>query len=269
VNQYRTNLNSALVKYTLGQENEFFVDMRQYEDNTWQGGASFNIDILLIPIVFALVPIPISMVWPTVGKSSNQLRSAVTNKVIFQSGILEKTEAYNEGSSVTTQHLKWDKLTGAPVLTVVNNNFDAPVYNYSIPAYTQYQGMGAAYQNTGLTFSIAGVTRSPYRNDLYQFSPDAGQVNLHPGDEWLLYPAGNGELANPVASGVYTGQENGVRLFHTGSVLTQTAYRCLIVRSGFRNQLGVTAGNITALQDPTVPGPVQTYSVTVPILKTQ
>ena len=261
--------NSALVKYTLGQENEFFVDMRQYEDHTWQGGASFNIDILLIPIVFALVPIPIPMVWPTVGKSSNQLRSAVTNKVIFQSGILEKTEAYNEGSSITTQHLKWDKLTGAPVLTVVNNNFDAPVYRYSIPAYTQYQGMGAAYQNTGLTFSIAGVTRSPYRNDLYQFSPDANKVNLQPGDEWLLYPAGNGELANPVASGVYTGQENGIRLFHTGSVLTQTAYRCLIVRSGFRNQLGVMAGNITALQDPSVPGPAQTYSVTVPIPKTQ
>jgi hypothetical protein len=261
--------NPSLKRYTLGQENEFFVDMRQYEDNTWQGGASANLDIVYIPLLFVIVPIPIGTVWPSISKTSNQLRSATTNKVIFQTGILEKTVAYNEGSELTTRHLKWDRLTGAPVLSVVNNNFNAPVYSYSIPAYSQYPGMGAAYQNIGLTFSVNQVKKSLYKDNLYEFSPDAGTLPLQAGDELLLYPGGEGGLANPVAGGVYTGQDNGVSVLAADRELTQTRYRCLVVRSGFRNQLGVMAGTVTALQDPTEPGTVRTHSVIRSIPKTQ
>ncbi|HEY0651761.1 MAG TPA: hypothetical protein VGD65_01495 [Chryseosolibacter sp.] len=251
--------NPSLEKFSLGQENEFFLDMRQHEDKTWGGGARVNTDIVYIPLVFAVVPVPIPTVWPNIGKSTSQLRSAVANKVIYKSGVLVSTEAFDGSSTIKTENLKWDKITGQPVLTTVNDNFNAPVYSYSIPAYTQYQGMGAAFQNAGLTFSIEGVQAAQYTQNQYNFSVKAGNQSLFPGDEILLYPA-TGELANPIARVIYNGEENGRKVLYCATALSATAYQAMIVRSGYRNQLNVQAGSVTALEDPSVTLSTKTYS---------
>ncbi len=258
----------ASPKVDFGQEVEFFHDMREFEDNAWGGGARYNTDIMYIPIIYAVVPIPIPTIWPSISKSTTQLRTAVTNKVIFRSGILESVEAFDGGSLVITNNLKWDKLTGATVLTSVNNNFDDPVYSYTVPAYTEYQGMGAAYQNLGVTFEISAVQRDPYKTELYQFYPSTALPagTLFPGDEILLYPTGN-DFETPVTKVIYTGNVEEDDILYSEQALTATAYKCMVVRSGYRNQLNVSAGAISALQDPSVKKPVVTYSKTISVPK--
>lgn len=255
-------------KYSIGEETEFFIDMREFQDNAWEGGGSGDLDVVYIFVLFGIVPIPIPTMWPSVSKSQSTLRTAVTNKIIFRSGILESTEAYDGGSRVVTENLKWDKQTGVPVLTYVNNNFDAPIYSYTIPAYSKYQGMGAAYRNIGLTFEIEDVDNLPYHDNFYQFSLKESSVlsELFPGDEILLYNS-ESEFKSPVAKVIFTGEENGDRLLYSSVALTGTSYKAMVVRSGYRNQLSVSAGGITALDDPSVPGTPVTYGKTITIPK--
>ncbi len=239
--------------YTIGQETEFFADMRQYEDNTWSGGARYNADVFYFVFGAFVIPVP----WPSISKTTSQLRTAVTNKVIFKTGILTSTEAFDGGSQIITSNTKWNN-TGAVVLTEVNNNFDDLIYSYSIPAYTQYQGMGAAYKNVGMKFSMQNVQRDAYEKTRYSFKPDVPADRFMPGDEILLYNS-SGSWSQPVARVVYTGDEAEDMLLYSEDNLTETAYRGIIMRSGYRNQLTVQAGSITALEDPSKPGDVKHY----------
>lgn len=251
-------------RVTVGQENELFYDMREFEDKAWGGGAAINTDGVWIPLLFVAVPVFIPSVWPNISKSTTQLRTIVTNKVIFKSGILESIEAFDGGSIVKTQNWKWDKQTGATVLTRVNNNFDESVYSHTIPAYTQYKGMGAAYRNIGLTFGIMNLIKTEYKETLYNFSATTEDENLFPGDEILLFnPIGT--FKNPIAKVVYMGNENGSKIFHSDIALPLPGYKAMIVRSGFRNQLTVSAGTVTALQDPSMSAEVRTYPKTVKV----
>lgn len=261
-----TKNSTKMPKFTLGQESEFFTDMRQFEDNTYTGGVRANGEVLF----FFFFTVPIFVPWPSVGQSETLLRTAVTNKVIFKSGILESTEAYDGGSLVKTTNEKWDKRTGAVVLTSVNNNFDALIFNYNILAHQKYQGMGAAYQNTGLTFTATQVQAVPNQTNQYQFyvKETLPTGALYAGDEMLLYSAEATTLSMPLARVVYAGEENGNKRWHTESSLLATNYKAMIVRSGYRNQLSVSAGNITALEDPSKKGVTKaTFSKTIQVPK--
>lgn len=249
--------------YTMGQEVDFVYDMREYEDQAWGGGKNFNKDVLYL--LFVTVPIPTK--WPNLTRSITRLRVATTNKIIFKTGILERTEAFDGGSRVVTHNKKWDRQTGTVVLTTVNNNFDQLVYNYTLPAFREYQGMGAAYQNVGLTFNMTSVQKLPYKDKDYEFYHGLTSGLLQPGDEILLYPA-EGDLKTPIARAVYTGPLDGDETFYTEQALTATSFRGKVVRSGFRNQLNVAAATITALEDPSKPvagsAAVYTKTITVP-----
>jgi hypothetical protein len=253
-------------KCSFRQEVEMFHDMRQLEDNAWGGGASFNLDVLYIPIVVGVVPVPVPTDWPSITKANTTLRTAVTNKAIFRSGILESTEAFDNGSYVKTSNIKWDKLTGGVVVSSVTNDFDQPVYSYSIPAYQQYQGMGAAYQNIGVTFTITSVQKDPIRNDMYRFYPQLPVNVLTPGDEILLYDY-NSNFDTVLGSVVYAGNFDSDEMVYTEKPLTAVQYKCMIVRSGYRNQLNVMAGTTTALTDPSIKGTDVIYTKTISVPK--
>ena len=257
--------DGATEKFTLGQEAEFFMDMRKFEDNSYTGGVRVNVDVLF----FLFFTIPAYVQWPSIGQSESQLRTAVTNKVIYKSGILESVEAYDGGSLIKTNNLKWDKLTGAVVLTSVNNNFDAPIFNYNILAYSKYQGMGAAYQNTGLTFTATNVQAVTNQTNQYQFTvkETLPEGSLYPGDEVLLYSSTGSTLVTPLARVVYAGEESGSKRWHVEQALTASSYKALIVRSGYRNQLSVSAGSVTALEDPSLKGAAVKFSKTIQIPK--
>jgi hypothetical protein len=254
-------MNDGSSKFLLGQETEFFTDMRQFDDKTWGGGTNINTDGIFV--LFGVIPIP--SWWPNVSKSQMRLRTSVTNKIVFKSGILESTEAYDEGSHITTRNIKWDKQTGTPVLTTVVNNFNAPVYSYNIPAYTQYIGMGGAYQNIGTHFTIDNLIAGT--NGRYQFTSSLSGNLLQPGDELLLYA--DDKLISPLANAVFMGDATGVPVLYSSSTLTASSYKAIITRSGYRNQLSVMAGSLTALKDPSVPGSMVTHSKTVVVPATK
>ncbi|MGB5928373.1 MAG: hypothetical protein WBH03_09360 [Cyclobacteriaceae bacterium] len=257
----------AVEKVTMGQQTEFFMDMRRYEDNAWSGGAAVNLDIVYIPLLFVVVPLPIPSVWPRVSKTTTELRTASTNKVIFRSGVLESVEAYDAGSLVKTHNLKWDKMSGQVVLNSVNNNFDQPIYSYTIPAYRKYQGMGPAYQNIGFTFGINNIQAAQYKPDIFSFSTLSGnEAYLQPGDELLLYSF-TSDLNSPVTRGIYMGKEGGNLMLYSKTNLSANEYKCMIIRAGYRNQLNVSAGSIRALDDPSEDASYKTYSKQISIPK--
>lgn len=248
---------NAATACTLGEESDFILDMRQFENQSAGGGANFNVDFVYL--LFGFIPVPTG--WPNLSNSFTQLRTAATNKVIFRAGIQTSTQAYDGGSILTTRNLKWSKDTGALLLTEVNNNFNELIYNYTIPAFTQYEGMGQAYRNTGLTFEIDNVDNLPYHDSYYQFTTASSNV-LMTGDELLLYERGS-DATKPVARAVYAGQEQGDRLLYAPAPLTADSYEALIVRSGYRNQLSVAAGTVTALKDPSVGEATKPYTRTL------
>ncbi len=251
-------------KYTLGQEVDFFMDMRQFEDNAYTGGVRLNVDMLF----FFFFTLPAFMPWPSVSKTENQLRTAVTNKVIYKSGILESVEAYDGGSLVKTKNEKWDKQTGAVVLTSVNNNYDAEIFSYNILAYRKYQGMGAAYQNTGLTYTAVNVQAVPNQSGYYQFTTRESlpQGSLFAGDEVLLY-ANSTAPSPPLARAIYMGDGSGIKQWFSEQALVATSYKVMVVRSGYRNQLSVAAGSISGLEDPSRKGSVVRFSKTISVPK--
>ncbi len=110
------------------------------------------------------------------------------------------------------------------------------MFSYSRHAYQEYQGMGAAFQNTGLTFSISSVQQQPGKENEYQFYTTLAPGTLHPGDEILLYRT-DSNLASPVARVVYIGNEEDDELLMAMFTLTETDYHRLIVRSGFEINL--------------------------------
>lgn len=250
--------NTSGSNVTYGQETDFMVDMNEYEDSSLSGGIRGNLDIIFA----TFIPIPIPTAWPDIGQEYRRLRVAVTNKVIFKAGILIETEVYDGGSRVVTRPLKWDRLTGAATLEMVNNNFDKPVFKYTIAGYSQYQGMGASFTNAGLTFAVNDIRTS--QNSEYTFTTEGSAGNyLFPGDELMLYAKDTGF---PIAQAIYTGDDRGHKLYCAVSI-PSAPYTAMVLRSGLRNQLSVAAGTITALEDPTVPGVQKTYSKTVRVPK--
>lgn len=260
--------HTSLESYSIGQENEFFLDMRQYEDKSWQGGADANLDVVYIPLFIAPIPFPIPTIWPSIGNSTTQLRTVVSNKVIFTPGIIESIEAYDGSSLLKTKNVKWDRLTGEVVLSTVNNNFDNPVFTYNIPAYLKYQGLSGAYQNIGLKLNIKGLlTLTPGSAGDYYFPASPGSELLYPGDEIILYKTVSNKLV-PMCTATYMGDRGGLKRLYCPDVPSAIVdITAMVSRSGYRNQLSAKAGTITALQDPSIPGTPVTYSKTVIVPK--
>lgn len=231
----------------LGQDVDFFVDMRENKVETTKGGANPNVNTLFIPPAFTLtLPIP----WPNIEHSLSQTRTAVTNKVIYQHGILGKTEAYDRGSTVTTENKVFDALTGEAVLTSVTNNFGDPVFNYTMPAHLVYEGMGAAYKNTGLKF-IGNISSNAVtaENQVYTVIPtnqiDQKKLNhLVEGDEFVV---GNFKA-------IFLAQKDGKAQFYFDKPIqaNQNNASFVLNRSGRRNHLSAKMGSVTALNNPLI-----------------
>jgi hypothetical protein len=267
----------------VGEEYDFFTDSRQSHIFSEQSGAALNI-LLYSP--YAGIPIP----WPATSENTSDLRTFVTNKIISKTGILDMVIATDGQSVVKTENKLFDAQTGAPLLTVVTNDFDKPVYNYTHPANWEYDGMGAAAKNyrfkfcakiksvntTSHTFTIqneytnqmdlsTAVTkiRDNGRNDVLKSHPinkDEFQSIIAPGDELIIQNADQNNkykatlLNNDKPTVCVAGSSNNI-LFHYAtpgmSISAGEEFYFTIVRSGRRNQLMATAGAITALMDPT------------------
>lgn len=131
----------------LGQTYDFVIDQRRNHSLSVGGGANaqFMLGNIIPPLVGASA-------LPSFDCFEEDVKSVATTKVIYKTGILETTKAYNNGSVITTTNLQYDPYTGQPLLTSVTNEFEQPVYHYNMPAYWYYPNMGSAADNYGATY---------------------------------------------------------------------------------------------------------------------
>ena len=244
--------DSAIVKAgELGVEREFTTDIRDSRVTGANVGLDFNTEILA-----GVPPIPLFYPWLENSLSIKRLRTAVSNKIIRKSGILKSVVAKDGQSIVQTDNLVYDALSGQAVLTSVNNNFDDPVFNYSMPAHLAYEGMGPAYENMGLEFELLpsqfvfDENCGFYRLPVGALATEVEEA-LTEGDEFILtYTDANSTVQKRKAVFVAI-DAGGARLFYTAEVDDPVGLITFHVsRSGKRNLLAANATAVTALANP-------------------
>lgn len=222
----------------IGEEFEMYHDMReQVTDNI-----GINLNLNLDVIMFTFITVPIPTIIPMVQSSSSAYEAASTIKVINHYAIADKVTTIENGSTMTSENILWDALTGQVLLTKTQNGFDDPLYNFSVPAYMvrDYErGMGAAYRNTGIVFNSLNVGASGQ-------VPSVIADLLVPGDE--LGNAGTGERiwvmdANP------TGTPD-LRFIKKDGSMYSGNNNLVVLRSGRRNLMGASSYSIVSLKNP-------------------
>lgn len=179
----------------IGVDYDVINDLRENYNYTSIKGVNANVDI--IPLFNPIVPfIIIPILLPKVNNIENIARTAVTTKVVHKTGILKKKLAYDLGASVETENLVWDQNTGQVLLTKTINEYNDSYYNYTMPAYWAYEGMGQATQNLGAEIWLERTPPSQF-NDYFSFKlahnnvpyPNFQDVNtsiISEGDELLI-----------------------------------------------------------------------------------
>lgn len=221
----------------IGVDYDMVADFRESETTTVMGGAQINLSAFFVAAFPGLIP----SIWPDFSRDVTRFRSAVTTKVIYRSGILEKTIATDLGSVVETSNIAYDRETGEVLLTKTQNNFDDPVYAFNYPAHWAYENMGPAYKNTGakavnVTFSggIAAI-------------PDAENIFVE-GDELAIThpPAYSAKgwvcSVSPSQIGVIDASGNAIPNSSNNFVY--------VLRSGRRNQQTTPVGTVISLVNP-------------------
>lgn len=267
--ELRTDTHSG-TNAIVGEEYDFFTDQRQNNNYNVRCGVDFNVEIAGISLPFP---------WPSISTHTNDVKTVVTNKIIHKSGILMKTIATDAQSVVITENKLFDAQTGRPLLVTVTNNYNYPVYRYDIPAFWNYDNMGAAYKNIGLPFratiDAANTTLERYTLStsgiLWSVSGSVTLSNdelynlLTEGDEFILqYDSNNSSSLDPSDAKYHctliehrqycdaNGNPTKSMVFHCpASLVSGRLVSLILVRSGRRNLLGVNSGSIVALNDPT------------------
>lgn len=234
----------------LGVDYEFFVDMRETESLQSRASLGLNINTLAF--------FPITNIAPAYATVHNHMKTAVTNKIIRKKGILKSVEAYDESSKIVTTNKLFDGLTGAPLLTTVVNEYDDLVYNYSIPARWEYDGMDAAYKNIGMKYTVASIANTEHALGGFQFNTIASKnevgadidKHLVPGDEFIV-----SRFGVPQGIATFIKERSSIYLFdisHSDNLQGLSGgIELLLIRSGRRNHIGTTIASITALNNPT------------------
>ncbi len=240
----------ALIEDRLvGVEVDMVTDQRHSSSWYVSAGINSNVDF---------VGTPIPSVWPSFSSRDTDFRSIVTNKAIHKTGILEKTVATDGQSVVETRNEVFDAQTGRPLLVTVNNNYGDDIYNYSHPAYMEYDGMGAAYRNLGVKFIVEGNLSSPatlVQGSTYAFTTSSIPLEIRnemaPGDKYLIVH--NSQKFQAIFEDFNDDDKPMFEfILQSGQSLNFTTYdtEFKLVRSGRRNHLTVDAGNVIAKSNP-------------------
>ena len=242
----------------IGVEYEFFTDIRQSRSSASTYGIAFNLD--------KVGTFPIAAPWPSYVDINSALRTIATNKIIHKTGILKKVIATDGQSTVVTENKLFDSQTGRPLLTVVNNNYDDPVYNYDYPGYWEYSGMGPAADNYWFYFR-ARINGEGNPTHYMISDPGADILNqagnsmtastlyshLEEGDEFIVTMNGQKTKAYLVAKRMQDGEEylefDSPLFLHGAHSGNYVDFR--LTRSGKRNLLQTSIGGVVALDDPT------------------
>ncbi|MBK9329004.1 MAG: hypothetical protein IPM95_06760 [Sphingobacteriales bacterium] len=233
----------------LGVDYEYFGDARETAGSNTTFGMRINVDVFMVAF-----PIGIASLLPTIGEDIKGVRLAANNKIIHRFGIVDSVIRFSEGSLVKTSNVLFDAYTGSPLLTKLNDEYGNNTFNYTIPAYWKYNGMGPAYLNNALSFKV--MVDSQHVDTKYiglKVSDTKVFENLSIGDELAIDNGANyyalGYLIqadiNTNTIWIDTRAIYDVELPKDGELLD-----CTIIRSGRKNMLAVPAGSIISKTNP-------------------
>ena len=219
--------DNRVAKKIVGQTFDFVVDQRENHSESIGGGAAIQ-----FMLASYYPPLPATSAMPSFDCFEETVKSVAVTKVIYNTGILKTTRAYNKGSVITTENLQFDPYTGKALLTSVTNEFEQPVYNYSMPAYWYYHNMGSAAENYRAMY---------YENPLL---PN-GDTTFWQYDV-IPYNSSTATINGINGHGMAT-------CWLPNSTTSFSTYGKEICRSRFSNQLNAQAASLVSLVCPTDP----------------
>ncbi len=217
----------------IGRDIDFFTDAREQESTNTGFSVQFGVDV--VPLVFITLPIPH---FPKYDNNDYKLfRSLCALKVSQYYGVVQRVVKRENGSSISTENVAYDSLTGEALITKTQNEFKQDIYSVNLPAYWAYKGMGAAYQNLGVLFQglntdVSGVITNTSYLDY-----------ISPGDE--IADLGTGKCYWAVETGGYK------RLIDSKGAIQQVNLPfSKIIRSGYRNLLQPATSTLVCMGNP-------------------
>ena len=231
--------DGTLADGVIGQSHDIFHDFHENASSADQYGADFNIDFLLLSSPPPPIPIIVPSIYPEININETSLRTAVTHKVIYKTGLLDRVVVTDGASTITTKNIAYDPVTAQPLLTRTTNEFKDYIYNVSEPAHWKYDdpetgSMAGAYRNLDLKLTQVNMSGAA----LNFANPLSSHVV---GDElWLQYPDGSGAkvyVTSVSALGITVQNEDGSLPNYNGAVTITT------IRSGHRNHLTAAAAS--------------------------
>jgi hypothetical protein len=237
-NYVRVLIPEAKCAYaTLGESSDIFVDMNENYSEHYSDGLDLNVGISTPPAAPLLLPIPL----PHEKQVETSLKTVVTMKAVYKTGILKAVKSFDGQATVTTENLAYDAETGNPIFTKVTNEFEDELFNLSFPGHWYYEGLESAYQNHGISITQS-ITAAA--NGILNF-PTSIKVDNYftPGDElWI-----NNNTRATVLDVLYQQSPfiNHIQcVLQSGAFVTGTVNSVKVIRSGHRNLAITSVGNI-------------------------
>jgi len=242
----------------LGVDFEYFGDTRISESVNENEGLRLNIENFMAGPAQITFPVVI----PSYGKDEKTIRLAANNKIIHRFGILDSVIQMGNGSVVKTSNELYDANTGEALLTKLNDEYGNSSFNYTQPAYWQYDGMGPAYKNIGLTFDAKVDSLHIDNGNIslnVQNNPNVLE-QISNGDELAIMSSNNFYIKAFVAEVDYintriwikTKGQYGTELsdYRDMDCSIDCSYPVKLIRSGRKNLLSVPAGTIVSKVNP-------------------
>lgn len=228
---------ASIVQEYLGRNIDVAVDTKYERGTVFKPVIKFNNDLFSAGII----PIFTLIIFPMFSRDRKDIGMATMTKVVSESGILIKTVVKENGASIDTKNLVFDRETGQVLLSETQNEYGDPVYQFNYPAHFAYEGMAGAYKNIGLTFK--------------NVSFEDGEPNIatygnffFPGDEIIFKNTLGGNTRYQRGWAVMMDKLRFVNKL--GYYINFKNVDVRIVRSGRRNMLNANIGSFTSLKYP-------------------
>lgn len=229
------NPDGTIAEKNIGVRYDAVADFRESETVSQTGKLKINSNSMLFGPILAVIPV----MYPGYDRSTNRFRSATFNKTVQKFGILERTEANQEGSIVETNNLAYDSRTGEVLVTQTTTNFNDKVYSLNYPAYWKYDAFAQA--STNLMYSY----KTTIANNGFAIIP-ASYNHFIEGDEVSV------STASFTKKGwVVERNQSGIKVLDkVGAPITGSDAVIKIIRSGHRNKQSTSMASMTSLSNP-------------------
>jgi hypothetical protein len=267
-------VSGAVSAGNMGVDMELMTDVREYsiKSNGLNGQGQVDIFTIPIPLPPLILYIPIPTYFPLRTYTENIYRAVTCTKLINYHAIEDSVIVMDKGSVISTKTIAYDAETGNPIVIKTANEFNDPIFNVSYPAYWAYSGTGLAYKNIGRR--IEGASFSDGRITLPSTITETPSDIFESGDElYITNPSGTTvTCVSPSASATnkiwaFDKNKNTTALTvpvkdfifmdNVGALYTMGSATITIVRSGKRNNLGLTVSAATAMKNPIQNGVLQ------------